>query len=97
MPKRIRLESEKAETRLSDLVLNDPMATMHVTGAAHALQTIMEGHGETFKRSGLCALRDACNVLIAQGMEEDAAAQSEYVEALKAAHRDALQMMKEGK
>jgi len=77
-------ESEKAQTPLSELVLTDQKMTEKLVLLSKEFQAYVEDHGESFKRSGICAIRDTCNVLIALGQEEDLQAGSDHLKELEA-------------
>jgi hypothetical protein len=90
MGRKAMKESEKAQTPLSEFVLESPELVEKITILSREIQTRLEAEGESFKRVGICALRDACNVLIALGQEEDLQSGSDHLKELEAQIRSQL-------
>lgn len=90
MPRKAMKESEKAETPMSTLAMEDKRLMEELHGLARGFQSYLESHGETFKRAGLCSIRDTCNVLIAQGQEADLDVGSQHVRDLEAQIRQQI-------
>lgn len=84
MAKIAQKESEKARTELSDMLFADNFTSAELRILTRRAQSLAEQHGETFNRAGLCAIRDACNVLLWQGSEADLLADSEHSKKLRA-------------
>lgn len=81
MGRRAMKESEKAMTPLSDDFLADLNLSTKLNDLAEQARRLPEADGK--HRSGLCAIRDACNVLIWKGAEEDLEESSEYMQKLR--------------
>lgn len=71
MPRKAMKESEKAETALSNWMMGEDKLMGDLRMLADRVSQAIRERAGSFARSGLCAIRDTCTVLIFQGAEAD--------------------------